>query len=837
MSEQAKWADIGDRDAKFIMRPIERAGNRERDKEDFKKAVFLADMTEHTYTFDELKELEISAPAASAYIRRAKVMHRYWKSIVEFKASFLPEGELRDNFIKEMKAKEIQGYVNHEFNKWAVREITKNEQGEIKKTLVGSFDTVRECSKAMKSDGKGIIGYSSDKQYVIEPFQMKIGQDTKTGTTDVKYFTTINKMMKQFNLTDKEAKELAAIKPYNRHRFLKNMMKRQRVTLENGKTAWVGGYKMEDPMELFSIYTARWGRYVAMENFKTNVVGKFQRQYGHDYRTADNINSNDPRHDEAVFTANYIKNILGERNDPFENWGNSVIESATKGLNKVTVGLVDVRTKEERPMLTVVHYFNKAMSVLKLSGFSAGAVNALQAINVIAMTDMKWCMHGYAAAMNMTVKEASGFVAGRLTGGTGVAFNEKMYRETRAMLRRAGIAGMSQNVSFAQEASYDVRKASGVLNNAAFVLMFPFRAGERLNRVVALSAFYAQARDAGASEQAATDYAIEMNDKVNFNYTVANSPAMFSSAAGRLLFQFKSYTAFQTELLASDMTNRQRARFAIAVLMVGGSASEPLWEDAARLASFILSKTKGRPIDFEAEVFSFFNEWAGKDKAKQFAVKQFLGGIFASVLGIDATRRISLSLVPSADGPSWGPAAGTLIGTKKEAEKIAPEKGKRILKMLSAPLANLFAGIDMYKKGFYIAKGGGTMDVTKNQALFKAEGFRLWKEKVNEIENTLDRLSEQKGREESLDVNWVVAKNIAKYVSEPDEKKAAEIMENTASALEKGQERYSFDSVQGYLEQMGFSREINVLKKALSGVKTDEDMQEAFKQTNMRNLY
>jgi hypothetical protein len=832
VNQQAEWSQRQERLTRWITRPMDMAENTDKHYEDFNKAVFMADMAQQTYTFDELREMGVSAPAASAYVRRARVYHALWQRAVQHQAERVPEGELRDKFIADMKAKEIRGYVNHEFEKWGVYEVTgQNEKGEDILALKGSFNTVREAGRNMNQGGDKILDYSKDKQYVIRPFQMKLSQDFKTGTTDIKYWLGIKDLMSRYKITKEQAMEMSALKPYNRRRFFKNMMKRTGAE----------GYRKDDAMELFNIYAARMGRYFAMDDFKTAIVNRFQRQYGHDYRTADNITRDNPRRAEAIFTANHIKGVLGEMNDKSEEWLNSATAYASEVLNKITGGLVDVRTEDERPALALIHKATKINSVAKLSGFRAGAVNMIQMLNYVAKCGMGSYMYGLAATMNLGTKEATDFITGVTTGGRGVAFNEELYRETKALLRRAGIAGLSQNVSFSQEASYDVKKPSGVLNNAAFALMFPFRMGERINRITVLAAAYAQARQAGADTKSATAYAIETNNQVNFDYTVANSPAMFSSAIGRLLFQFKSYGVFQAELLLSDMNNKQRARFALGILMIAGAAGEPFWDDGCMLASMILSKIKGKEVDVEAEAMSLLSEWAGDDKAKQAFAKVAFGGIFAT-MGIDVTRSVSISFLPYGSPASnasvlYGALGGSVASAITELGKGGPGAGHRAFKKLSPPLAAFVDGVDMYKKGSFVAKGGGQVGVSKNEALFKTEGFKLWKERVAEIENTRNRIALENKRQKSLDVNATLADLLAKYISENDNAKADAILADFTKKVSENPEAVNEDSILTYLEKIILPREAVVLERAKTGIKSEEDIKEFLKQTDLKNLY
>jgi coenzyme F420-reducing hydrogenase delta subunit len=258
------------------------------------------------------------------------------------------------------------------------------------------------------------------------------------------------------------------------------------------------------------------------------------------------------------------------------------------------------------------------------------------------------------------------------------------------------------------------------------------------------------------------------------------------------------------------------------------------------LASMILSKIKGKEVDVEAEALSLLSEWAGDDKAKQAFAKVAFGGIFAA-MGIDVTRSVSISFLPYGSPAAnasvlYGALGGSVASAITELGKGGPGAGHRAFKKLSPSMAAFVEGLDMYKKGSFVAKGGGQMGVSKNEALFKTEGFKLWKERVAEIENTRNRLALENKRKKSLDVNATLADLLAKYISETDKAKADELLSDFTKKVSENPEAVNEDSIYNYLKKIILPREAVVLERAKTGIKSEEDIQEFLKQSSLKNL-
>ena len=84
---------------------------------------------------------------------------------------------------------------------------------------------------------------------------------------------------------------------------------------------------------------------------------------------------------------------------------------------------------------------------------------------------------------------------------------------------------------------------TGRLSKLAGGSMYLFRLSDTYTRAVTLLTAYNKALDEGMTKQEAIEYAKEINDKVNFDYSIADSPGIFRAFGplSKVLLQFKKY--------------------------------------------------------------------------------------------------------------------------------------------------------------------------------------------------------------------------------------------------------------------------------------------------------
>lgn len=126
------------------------------------------------------------------------------------------------------------------------------------------------------------------------------------------------------------------------------------------------------------------------------------------------------------------------------------------------------------------------------------------------------------------------------------------------------------------------------LFKAEKMLSWPAQFSEQINRVVSYAAGKIQGKERGLIGEALTDHAINLVNRTQFLYHKEGLPLIMSaSPAGRLIFQFRTFTANYVNFLTQLVRNKQYPELARAMgslMTLAGSSAIPfsLWDSTRR---------------------------------------------------------------------------------------------------------------------------------------------------------------------------------------------------------------------------------------------------------------
>lgn len=155
--------------------------------------------------------------------------------------------------------------------------------------------------------------------------------------------------------------------------------------------------------------------------------------------------------------------------------------------------------------------------------------------------------------------------------------------------------------------------------------MYLFRQSDAFARGVTLLTAYNKALDEGKSKAEAIEYAKKINDKVNFDYSVADEPTIFRALGpiSKVFLQFKKYPVKQLELFQDFYLdgrelglNRKQAflrmvKYMAPYMAMSGMMGIPFVSLAGGLLSYFAGIATGD------------DDWDWEKKAKQFMITEF----------------------------------------------------------------------------------------------------------------------------------------------------------------------------------------------------------------------
>jgi hypothetical protein len=192
-----------------------------------------------------------------------------------------------------------------------------------------------------------------------------------------------------------------------------------------------------------------------------------------------------------------------------------------------------------------------------------------------------------------------------------------------------------------------------------------FRAADGMVRKATFLGAYRKGRSEGMGHSAAIEYAKKVNDDVNFDYSVADSPSFMrrTGPIGTLAFQFKKYPVKMMELALpglGKLNGVQSARFWAFQLAMSGLFGLPAFDLIKNLLKSLFGK------DLELETKKVIGESSLPTPIK----KTLLYGALSNA-GIDIGRRVGMGdFIPSDYRDFTGPALSTIWNVVEAMPKI-----------------------------------------------------------------------------------------------------------------------------------------------------------------------
>lgn len=497
-----------------------------------------------------------------------------------------------------------KGYIPHFFHNYMVE--VRDEDGNYVTTVTSGRtqrEAVKKAEEWMKDnkleDGQKI--YIHPKIFDFTRYGMSEKGIVQLGDKD--FYTLMNRVAKDNDMSLEEAKDLLQnVHQKNRHRFFGNVLHRKGVS----------GFET-DMNYVLNHYFNSASRYYAMETeFKPQAISLYERLFG-DF-------AKDSKNSLAQYVKDYINDVNGTP---------SALE---RGVNDALM-----RSKVYRDFV-VSHYGERA--VLQLSSNIAGATTYM-------------CL-GYfnvsSALLNLTQVMNSAAYIGDVSA-LGKCLSKGMHRKYSLHdLKVLKETNVLNDIGLDSGSGYDVNRMSaksllGKINKAG---MSFFKVSEQTVRIGTVLAAYESGIKRGMSHEEAIDFAKEVNQKSNFDYSVADAPNIFrrGSFLSQLALQFKKYGIKELEVMAdmcSPRTSRkQKLIFWGTYLLAAGLCGLPALDWLDEVLGWVFGKSPKLAAQ-EAII-----EAAGGTPVGKFIGRMAMYGLPSSLVGVDLSSRVGMSdVVPT----------------------------------------------------------------------------------------------------------------------------------------------------------------------------------------------
>jgi hypothetical protein len=392
-----------------------------------------------------------------------------------------------------------------------------------------------------------------------------------------------------------------------RSRVFKNAFHRK------GAAGW--DTDMEYAMRHYLNYSAR---YIAMDDLKHKSRNLFERVFGKWGNDHEGV---------ARYTKDYLNDALG------------VPSQWAKAMNnwlrdKPWIGQYIKDHIGDRPAEMLANNLSRWTAVLKLGFFNpvSAAMNFTQLIGTTAKIGYGATAGGMAEYLNPTAR-------------------------TKALYREAGI---ENNITAENPSGYsNAHNLKGLFGSLSMGL---FRFADGAVRKVTFLGAYRKARSEGQKHAAAMEYAKEINNQVNFDYSVADAPNFMrrTGPAGTVAFQFKKFPVKMLEF-AGGLKGMENVRFWAPMLLMSGFFGLPGFD---WLKGFIKWITGGKDLELEMK------KWVGESGLPDAVKRTILYGGLANA-GIDVGRRAGMGdFFPSEWADLTGPAVSTIGRVVESIPKI-----------------------------------------------------------------------------------------------------------------------------------------------------------------------
>jgi len=549
--------------------------------------------------------------------------------------------------------------------------------------VVGSAKTLRE---AVSISNPVVREKGIDIKIVPKTFEFP-GADVQAAVLgDMKYFKLKSKVEKEFGISAADAQALleGVARMKGRSRFVGNFLQRKGVQGWEKNLDWVNRH-----------YFNMISRYAALDQFKSKAITQFERTFG----------SFDKDHTgTAKYIKDYINDINGNPTAVEELLNNSLAK--VPGFSKFLGTFLG-----DRPSLQLASMTTNAVAIAKLGLYnvSSAMVNATQLINSYAKLGEKWTAQGLKMATRLTPTD-------------------------RGILKQIGV---DTQLGLESGAGYSKAGQMGKLFQNSLVL---FKGVDTfLRRTSGLGAYH-KAISEGKTRQQALEYAKQIIDQTQFNYSIAEAPAFIrrSGPVGQVLFQFKKYPIKQLEFI-TQLKGAENVRFWIPFALISGYYAMPGFE---LLKSSVKSMFN---VDIDLEVKKHLMDWASDDPTKQKIAKTIMYGITSNA-GVDISRRIGAGdYVPSQGRDFMGPTVSTVVNA---AQLAAKKEWVEMLRAISPAAGNLALMLetdgkisDPWNRGRLKAK------LKPEEKAMKALGFTTSGEAIERDKSKAIVYSEQRRKE------------------------------------------------------------------------------------------
>lgn len=419
----------------------------------------------------------------------------------------------------------LKGYIPHIFHGWYVCKVDKDgkaivdEDGNV--AMDNIMTTANSLSEAAKL-GREFAKANPNANYRVIPqtFSAPGAQEQAIVMGDFDYAKIVGKVADSMSMSISDAQAMLdnTVKMKNRGRFYGYAKQRK-------------GFKgFEQNVYLATMkYFNQTARYAAMDSFKRDSISMYNRIFG----AFDDENVT-KRSAMAKWTKQYIYDVNGTPTW-IEKMGNRVLHNL--GLGEERAGGRPVLWFQQKIM-------TYPMTILKLGVFnpSSALLNLTQLFNLYgAMGEKVLSPQAYQRLLH------KGFA------DTFKAMNNKDSELGRLLWKDLGLdyqIGMDVASGYSNAEVNNLASLRGFAGRLAGKSMYLFRQSDAFARGVTLLTAYNKALDEGKSKAEAIEYAKDINDKVNFDYSVADEPTIFRALGpiSKVFLQFKKYPVKQLEL-------------------------------------------------------------------------------------------------------------------------------------------------------------------------------------------------------------------------------------------------------------------------------------------------
>lgn len=539
------------------------------------------------------------------------------------------------------------GYVPHVFHGWYVCKVDKDGKPMLDASGNVATDsivvTADSMSEAVKL-GEKLAKQNKNSNYVVTPqtFSAPGAQEQAVVMGDYDYAKVISKVASSMTMSLADARAMmdGTVKMKNRGRFYGYAMERKGFS----------GYEQNVYLATMK-YFNQTARYVALDPFKRNAISMYNRTFG---------NFDDANVASRSATAKWIKKYISDMN--------GTPTFVEKMLNTFLHGLgVGKERAGGRPALWLQqNVFTYPMTIMKLGILNPASsiLNLTQLFNLYgALGEKVMSGEGYRRLLENGFRD------------TFKAMSNKNSALGKLLWEDLGLnyqIGMDISAGYSNAEVTGLGSLHGFTSRMAGKSMYFFRQSDAFARGVTLLTAYNKALSEGKSKAEAIEYAKVINDKVNFDYSVADEPWIFRAFGpiSKVLLQFKKYPVKQIELFHdfyldgrdAGLNKKQSAmrmlKYMAPYMAMSGVSGIPFISLAGGLFSALVATVSGD------------DDWDWEKKMKQYMIAEFgqdspltqwwlYGG--GAMLGINIGSRIGVGDFMGSDSYNSADGVGGLL--------------------------------------------------------------------------------------------------------------------------------------------------------------------------------